>query len=166
MAKNLFSIPIFFIVFRETLEAAIIVSVLLGLAEQIVNRDPNFIESIEEPRTSGDEDVSNSEPIVDDAVQRRRLLRKMRIQVKNNHDVVQCQHNRVFTCQFYLDFFRSWSRFFYRSCCWCRVRSHNFLSAIFCEAFLTLQLKIASSLSGSQRPRTCGPMLRIYGKVN
>ena len=82
MAKNLFSIPIFFIVFRETLEAAIIVSVLLGLAEQIVNRDPNFIESIEEPRTSGEEDVSNNEPIVDDAVQRRRLLRKMRIQVK------------------------------------------------------------------------------------
>ncbi|KIJ51821.1 hypothetical protein M422DRAFT_98998, partial [Sphaerobolus stellatus SS14] len=36
MPKNLFSIPIFFIVFRETLEAAIIVSVLLGLVEQIV----------------------------------------------------------------------------------------------------------------------------------
>ena len=37
MGKNLFSVPIFFIVFRETLEAAIIVSVLLGLAEQIVH---------------------------------------------------------------------------------------------------------------------------------
>ncbi|KAF8490611.1 iron permease FTR1 [Gautieria morchelliformis] len=36
MARNLFSIPIFFIVFRETLEASIIVSVLLGLVEQIV----------------------------------------------------------------------------------------------------------------------------------
>ena len=84
MAKNLFSIPIFFIVFRETLEAAIIVSVLLGLAEQIVNRDPIFIESVsvEEPRTSGEEGVTNGEPIVDDAIQRRRLLRKMRIQVK------------------------------------------------------------------------------------
>lgn len=32
----MFSVPIFFIVFRETLEAAIIVSVLLGLVEQIV----------------------------------------------------------------------------------------------------------------------------------
>ena len=32
---TLFSIPIFFIVFRETLEAAIIISVLLGLVEQI-----------------------------------------------------------------------------------------------------------------------------------
>ena len=33
---TVFSVPIFFIVFRETLEAAIIVSVLLGLVEQIV----------------------------------------------------------------------------------------------------------------------------------
>ncbi|OSX63611.1 hypothetical protein POSPLADRAFT_1045912 [Postia placenta MAD-698-R-SB12] len=40
MARNLFSVPIFFIVFRETLEAAIIVSVLLGLVEQIVHEDP------------------------------------------------------------------------------------------------------------------------------
>ncbi|KAF5336729.1 hypothetical protein D9757_015080 [Collybiopsis confluens] len=39
MAKSLFSVPIFFIAFRETLEAAIIVSVLLGLAEQIVYED-------------------------------------------------------------------------------------------------------------------------------
>ena len=79
MAKNLFSIPIFFIVFRETLEAAIIVSVLLGLAEQIVSRDPNFT-----AETSGEEDAANnSEPVVDDVVQRRRLLRKMRIQVNS-----------------------------------------------------------------------------------
>jgi len=81
MAKNLFSIPIFFIVFRETLEAAIIVSVLLGLAEQIVSRDPDFIESAEEPQTSGEEDAATSESVVDGAVQRRRLLRKMRIQI-------------------------------------------------------------------------------------
>lgn len=39
MGKNVFSIPIFFIVFRETLEAAIIVSTLLGLVEQIVRPD-------------------------------------------------------------------------------------------------------------------------------
>lgn len=88
MSKNLFSVPIFFIVFRETLEAAIIVSVLLGLAEQIVSRDPNFIERAEEPRTPGEEDAANSEPVVDDVVQRRRLLRKMRIQV-----------NKLFFCQ-------------------------------------------------------------------
>ena len=79
MAKNLFSIPIFFIVFRETLEAAIIVSVLLGLAEQIVSRDPNFIERPEESRIEGgDAELV----VVDETVQRRRLLRKMRIQVK------------------------------------------------------------------------------------
>lgn len=78
MGINLFSIPIFFIVFRETLEAAIIVSVLLGLAEQIVNRGPSFVER---SGTSGEEEAANGEPVVDDAVQRRRLLRKMRFQV-------------------------------------------------------------------------------------
>ncbi|THH08992.1 hypothetical protein EW146_g8813 [Bondarzewia mesenterica] len=39
MGKSLFSVPIFFIVWRETLEAAIIISVLLGLVEQIVKDD-------------------------------------------------------------------------------------------------------------------------------
>ena len=43
MARNVFSVPIFFIVFRETLEAAIIVSVLLGLVEQIVHEDPSAL---------------------------------------------------------------------------------------------------------------------------
>ena len=43
MARNVFSVPIFFIVFRETLEAAIIVSVLLGLVERIVHQDPSLI---------------------------------------------------------------------------------------------------------------------------
>jgi high-affinity iron transporter len=78
MTKNLFSIPIFFIVFRETLEAAIIVSVLLGLAEQIVSRDPTFVTN-----TQGlaEEDAANGETGVDDSVQRRRLLRRMRIQI-------------------------------------------------------------------------------------
>jgi len=81
MAKNLFSVPIFFIVFRETLEAAIIVSVLLGLAEQIVSRDPDSIEQVETPIG---EDVAKSESVsdVDETVRRRRLLRKLRIQVK------------------------------------------------------------------------------------
>ncbi|KAG9097683.1 high-affinity iron permease, partial [Ceratobasidium sp. 370] len=37
MAKDLFSVPIFFILLRESLEASIIVSVLLSLVEQIVN---------------------------------------------------------------------------------------------------------------------------------
>ncbi|KAF8816071.1 iron permease FTR1 [Phlegmacium glaucopus] len=80
MTKNLFSVPIFFIVFRETLEAAIIISVLLGLAEQIVNRDSNSIEQVQ--TSSGEENAeSESMPVVDDPVQRRRLLRKLRIQI-------------------------------------------------------------------------------------
>lgn len=41
MPQNLFSITIFFVTFRETLEAAIIVSVLLGLVNQIVKGDPD-----------------------------------------------------------------------------------------------------------------------------
>ncbi|PCH44699.1 iron permease FTR1 [Wolfiporia cocos MD-104 SS10] len=45
MARNLFSVPIFFIVFRETLEAAIIVSVLCGLVEQIVYEDPALVDT-------------------------------------------------------------------------------------------------------------------------
>ncbi|CAE6469737.1 unnamed protein product [Rhizoctonia solani] len=44
MAKNLFSVPIFFILLRESLEASIIVSVLLSLVEQIVI-SPNALSS-------------------------------------------------------------------------------------------------------------------------
>lgn len=82
MAKNLFSVPIFFIVFRETLEAAIIVSVLLGLVEQIVHGDGFISPSV--PRTiaaeSKDGSDNGSDP-EDDRIQRRLLIRKLRIQV-------------------------------------------------------------------------------------
>jgi len=78
MTKNLFSVPIFFIVFRETLEAAIIVSVLLGLAEQIVSRDRSFVA---DTQGLAEENSANGESVVDDAVHRRRLLRRMRIQI-------------------------------------------------------------------------------------
>ncbi|KXS13712.1 hypothetical protein M427DRAFT_499975 [Gonapodya prolifera JEL478] len=37
--SNLFSVPIFFVVFRETLEASIIISILLALANQLVGSD-------------------------------------------------------------------------------------------------------------------------------
>jgi high-affinity iron transporter len=77
MAKNLFSVPIFFIVFRETLEAAIIISVLLGLAEQIVHEDPIGVtqaitDGSSPPIAVADEDHTN---------RARRLRRKLRIQV-------------------------------------------------------------------------------------
>uniref|UniRef100_A0A0W0F125 Uncharacterized protein n=1 Tax=Moniliophthora roreri TaxID=221103 RepID=A0A0W0F125_MONRR len=82
MAKNLFSVPIFFIVFRETLEAAIIVSVLLGLAEQLVNDDPARISGTTSTRSRSEESkegtASSTEQESDDGVQRRRLIRKLR----------------------------------------------------------------------------------------
>ncbi|KAF5361188.1 hypothetical protein D9758_009048 [Tetrapyrgos nigripes] len=94
MGKNLFSVPIFFIVFRETLEAAIIVSVLLGLAEQIVQEDPDRISGINrtpavvvEDSNDKGESGSDSSPtppdavFEDDEVQRKRLIRKLRIQI-------------------------------------------------------------------------------------
>ena len=123
MARNLFSVPIFFIVFRETLEAAIIISVLLGLVEQIVNDDPARLATAPSISASDDSEkhapdtdnpaaaaVSNSadpekkaptpdaasgEGDVDvraqpelaavpavDPLSKRRLIRKMRIQVR------------------------------------------------------------------------------------
>ncbi|TFY61301.1 hypothetical protein EVJ58_g4595 [Rhodofomes roseus] len=101
MAKDLFSVTIFFIVFRETLEAAIIVSVLLGLVEQIIYEDPERLARIKDaqaradPETPGTEkalekdpsassDVSSTPELtsgVDDDIVTKRLLRKMRIQI-------------------------------------------------------------------------------------
>lgn len=89
MAKNLFSVPIFFIVFRETLEAAIIVSVLLGLAEQIVHEEPGRVthtaQTTSDDNTSKDGSDSSPAALVDvedDEVHRRRLVRKLRIQAR------------------------------------------------------------------------------------
>jgi high-affinity Fe2+/Pb2+ permease len=110
MANSLFSVPIFFLVFREALEAAIIISVLLGLVKQVAYSDTSPSESItdgssatlhqgQNQREDGDNDGPSrtpSEPekeaaspeavtelpVADEeAVERRRLLRKMRIQV-------------------------------------------------------------------------------------
>ncbi|KAK0446183.1 iron permease FTR1 [Armillaria borealis] len=76
MAKNLFSVPIFFIVFRETLEAAIIISVLLGLAKQIVQDERRPIVAAE-----ANSEETTSENNSDNVVKRRRLIRKLRIQI-------------------------------------------------------------------------------------
>ncbi|KAJ6469505.1 Ftr1 protein [Mycena sanguinolenta] len=85
MGKNLFSVPIFFIVFRETLEAAIIVSVLLGLAEQIVYEHPARFGQRRQITAGNDgshdsKDEVSSDP-EDDAAHRRQLIRKLRIQI-------------------------------------------------------------------------------------
>ena len=92
MARNVFSVPIFFIVFRETLEAVIIVSVLLGLVEQIVHTDSGRLqeETTPSPAGSGDQQgkgVDSSQGLSeseDDALRKRRLLRKMRFQVHHS----------------------------------------------------------------------------------
>ncbi|TFY56958.1 hypothetical protein EVG20_g8732 [Dentipellis fragilis] len=93
MARNLFSVPIFFIVFRETLEAAIIVSVLLGLVEQIVHDDSKGAlppmqvanNGSTDEKSDGDNGSDSAEPELmgdaDDALRKKRLIRKMRIQI-------------------------------------------------------------------------------------
>lgn len=110
MARNLFSVPIFFIVFRETLEAAIIVSVLLSLVEQIVYEDRSAFLPAPSDSSTHDDDKHDekdkqhdsasapSTPVVelprtalaeqpelpdDDlgALNAKRLVRKMRIQI-------------------------------------------------------------------------------------
>ncbi|OJT12728.1 Iron transporter FTH1 [Trametes pubescens] len=99
MPRNVFSVPIFFIVFRETLEAAIIVSVLLGLVEQIVHEDPSLIPGVVPPvvgthtpegenekRNSADNGSNSAELSQLTAgetaqADHKRLLRKMRIYI-------------------------------------------------------------------------------------
>ncbi|KAJ3572927.1 hypothetical protein NP233_g2756 [Leucocoprinus birnbaumii] len=92
MGKNLFSVPIFFIVFRETLEAAIIVSVLLGMVEQLVYGDgkatppSTSLAGNEGTDTDGANGLNTqtrsfSGLVEDNTIQRRKLLRRMRIQI-------------------------------------------------------------------------------------
>ncbi|KAI9507001.1 iron permease FTR1 [Russula earlei] len=88
MAGTLFSIPIFFIVFRESLEAAMIVAILLGLVEQIVHLGPHNVErqstSHEENSKKDGIEISSRERFSDENVvqqQNRSLIRKMRFQI-------------------------------------------------------------------------------------
>ncbi|KAH9174730.1 iron permease FTR1 [Lactarius sanguifluus] len=90
MARNVFSVPIFFIVFRETLEAVIIVSVLLGLVEQIVHTDPGRLPGettspsgplVDDKKEKGVVSSQKSSESEDDPLRKRRLIRKMRFQI-------------------------------------------------------------------------------------
>ncbi|KAG8755297.1 high-affinity iron permease [Serendipita sp. 396] len=102
MAKDLFSIPIFFIVFREALEAVIIIAVLLSLVEGIV-RDISPASTTTRGTTSADhekaehskattggsgdhgEDTKSSASASGDdnneELDRRAIVKKMRIQI-------------------------------------------------------------------------------------
>ncbi|KAG8708718.1 high-affinity iron permease [Ceratobasidium sp. 394] len=112
MAKNVFSVPIFFIVFREALEASIVISVLLSLVEQIVLKagagHPSLSSQVQqagsnpalgraqtrESKRSGQHTGANDPPAAQPEHDhgsehggegvpdfKRRLIRKMRIQV-------------------------------------------------------------------------------------
>lgn len=88
---NVFSVTIFFIVFRETLEAMIIISVLLGIVEQIANtrldRDSPPVTEAEKEKQNIEGGVHESPSSIpsnetlDDEGERKQLLRKLRIQV-------------------------------------------------------------------------------------
>lgn len=121
MGKNLFSVPIFFIVFRETLEAAIIISVLLGLVEQIVQDDPNRLTNVVQTTAGDSTDDSLPSPVASDpedaTIRSRRLIRKLRIQV-----IVRCNVIRDASNQCSADFPRRRSRTPYCNVYWCCVR--------------------------------------------
>lgn len=90
---NIFSVPIFFIVFRETLEAAIIISVLLGIVEKIAStrlgRDSLPATESEKEKQNTESGALEAPPSLSadeassDDVRRKRLLRKLRIQVQS-----------------------------------------------------------------------------------
>ncbi|KAM0755041.1 iron permease FTR1 [Meredithblackwellia eburnea MCA 4105] len=71
MSNNVFSVPIFFITFRETIEAAIIISVLLGLVEALVDRGSSPNGTL----------VQGQELSGEDAARRKHLVKRMRIQI-------------------------------------------------------------------------------------
>jgi len=94
---NLFSVPIFFVLFRESLEAAIIVSVLLSMSEQIVKRSlPAVLDSPrqQDVKSSDTATPSDTSTVVTEGVplfvpdtrqthtqSQNQLLKKLRIQI-------------------------------------------------------------------------------------
>ncbi|ORY28144.1 iron permease FTR1/Fip1/EfeU [Naematelia encephala] len=82
MARDLFSVPIFFIVFRETIEAAIIVSVLLSFVEQLMTTGRLSVDDATQEDTSTALDTTDSNAQLDEKRTRTaQLIRRMRIQI-------------------------------------------------------------------------------------
>lgn len=74
MAKNVFYVPIFFIVFREMIEAAIIISVLLSFVEQLMSTGRlSHAETVDEAVNPADDGAHNARV--------HRILKRMRIQI-------------------------------------------------------------------------------------
>jgi hypothetical protein len=95
MTANLFSIPIFFIAFRECLEASLIIAILLGLVEQIVLHQSSAsattsatitVSNVEDDKYSAT-GIAQSyltrqrEHEEEEPIDNRLLIRKLRIQV-------------------------------------------------------------------------------------
>lgn len=76
MAKDLFSVSIFFIVFRETIEAAIIVSVLLSFVEQLMTSG-----QLAGKRSNDGEVNGELEEDAGETARLKRLIRRMRLQI-------------------------------------------------------------------------------------
>lgn len=89
-----FSLPIYFIVFRESLEAAIIVSVLLSLVEQLTHDDGQKHESqTQDSREKSSADTTVN--VVADDETKRRLARKLRMQVRLSINYTNSVHGRL-----------------------------------------------------------------------
>ena len=82
MTKNLFSVPIFFIVFRETIEAAIIIATLLGLAQQIAyeSKGTTYTPPSTDNDSNKEQDAASTIPPAEESLRVRWLARKLRIQ--------------------------------------------------------------------------------------
>ncbi|OCF33775.1 high-affinity iron permease CaFTR1 [Kwoniella heveanensis CBS 569] len=84
MGHNYFDVPIFFIVFRETIEAGIIISVLLSFVEQLMltgklASEDNSTTSLDNPDAIASGNPAHGTP--EDLEKRRKLIRRMRIQI-------------------------------------------------------------------------------------
>ncbi|KDQ13780.1 hypothetical protein BOTBODRAFT_160045 [Botryobasidium botryosum FD-172 SS1] len=82
MTKNVFSVPIFLIVLRESIEAGIIVSILLTFVHQLVTVTDEASEDAEVSKKSEDRAASEGvETLEDRPLTNAQLLRKLKIQV-------------------------------------------------------------------------------------
>ncbi|WWD00894.1 hypothetical protein V866_007832 [Kwoniella sp. B9012] len=83
MGHQYFNVPIFFIVFRETIEAAIIVSVLLSFVEQLMltGKLGSSETSIDNADNTQGQEQENAHSGDDHLERRRKLIRRMRIQI-------------------------------------------------------------------------------------
>nr|XP_031857478.1 uncharacterized protein CI109_007097 [Kwoniella shandongensis]KAA5524550.1 hypothetical protein CI109_007097 [Kwoniella shandongensis] len=82
MARNLFAVSIFFIVFRETIEAAIIISVLLSFVEQLMLTGHTATSSDSLTETEdGQEGTVNTGTSDQAKADRAKLIKRMRVQI-------------------------------------------------------------------------------------